>query len=81
MGNIPLRKGDRFRELVVDEIIGCIDETFLFPRWVNSATTGLKERKKLSGEAPSASSSHARHACQSSGEIRKIVKVNPRAIT
>src|SRR5947209_16751143 len=45
------RKGDRLIEFAVSEVFVFIKQTFLFPRLVNCATAGLKEGKKLSGEA------------------------------
>ncbi len=47
------RKGEQLIEFVVGEVFAFIKQTFPLPRLVNSATAGLKEREKLSGEAPS----------------------------
>jgi hypothetical protein len=47
MRNKPRRKVERVSEVVLDDIIGCIDVTFLFSRWVNSGTQGLNEGKKV----------------------------------
>jgi hypothetical protein len=49
----PRHKNERQIESVVDEIFVFIKQAFPFPRFIKSATAGLKEGKKLSGEAPS----------------------------
>src|SRR2546430_15896772 len=47
------RNGDRLIEFLVSEVFVFINKPFCSPRLVNCATAGLKEGKKLSGEAPS----------------------------
>src|SRR6266487_1315145 len=47
------RTGEQLIEFVVGEVFVFIKQAFPFPRLINSATGGLKEREKLSGEAPS----------------------------
>src|SRR5713101_2204257 len=47
------RTCERFIEFVVGEVFVFIKQPFCSPRLVNCATAGLKEGKKLSGEAPS----------------------------
>jgi hypothetical protein len=53
MRSRPRRKNERFIEFVVIEVFVFMKQTFPFPRLVNSATAGLKQGEKLSGEAPS----------------------------
>src|SRR5437667_2747380 len=48
--NKPYRKGDRLVEFLVSEVFVFINNVS-FSRGVNSATAGLNEGKKLSGEA------------------------------
>src|SRR5262249_53123731 len=43
--------GDRLIDFLVSEVFVFIKQTFPFSRLVNCATAGLKEGKKLSGEA------------------------------
>ena len=51
MSSKARRQGKQFTDFLVTEVFAFIKATFPFPRLVNCAAAGLKEGKKLSGEA------------------------------